>query len=342
MDVKEIVNKNSWNEALQSFENVPFTQSWEWGEILIGEGKKVYRLVVEEERKVCAAAQMVENGFGVFKYGFCPKGPMFAKVSTQKKEALALMVGFLKKQGAMLFRVEMESVFLNEGLLKTIDINPRATTVLDLNISEVDLMAKMHSKTRYNINLAGKKELVIKNEKNWEAFWGLMKKTGERDGFRLHDEKHYREILNSATSIQLTAFIKGAPIASVVLFGFGNTLTYLFGASDYQHRKLMAPQLLQWEGIRLGKERGYESYDFFGIAPHRMSDVGSRKSDPISDIRDLKSEYEYDEEHQYAGVTRFKLGFGGEVAERPGTYDLIISPGKYKMYQVLRKIRRWV
>jgi lipid II:glycine glycyltransferase (peptidoglycan interpeptide bridge formation enzyme) len=85
--------------------------------------------------------------------------------------------------------------------------------------------------------------------------------------------------------------------------------------------------LLQWEGIRLGKKLGYTHYDFFGIAPACKGERG---------------EYVYDEKHQYAGVTRFKLGFGGEVVEHPGTFDLILQPMKYKVYQLFRTLRRLV
>jgi lipid II:glycine glycyltransferase (peptidoglycan interpeptide bridge formation enzyme) len=191
----------------------------------------------------------------------------------------------------------------------------------------------MHQKTRYNIRLAEKKNVKIVSEKNYETFIALMKKTGERDGFRLHEEKHYRAIFDSNFSLQLTAQVDGKDVATAVFVGSGNTFTYLYGASDHEYRALMAPYLLQWEGMKLGKKMGYTKYDFFGIAPPRESRNVNRES------REL---YEYDPKHQYAGVTRFKLGFGGSVVEAPGTFDLILQPGKYKVYQLLRKLRRLV
>jgi lipid II:glycine glycyltransferase (peptidoglycan interpeptide bridge formation enzyme) len=74
----------------------------------------------------------------------------------------------------------------------------------------------------------------------------------------------------------------------------------------------MAPYLLQWHAIRLGKARGCKFYDFFGI-----------------------------DEDKWPGVTRFKKGFGGDVKIYPGTFDLIFSQAWYGIYSWLRKIRRW-
>jgi lipid II:glycine glycyltransferase (peptidoglycan interpeptide bridge formation enzyme) len=109
--------------------------------------------------------------------------------------------------------------------------------------------------------------------------------------------------------------------------------TYLYGASDHEFRDYMSPLLLQWTAVARAKAAGATQYDFFGIAPPRESRNVNRES------REL---YEYDPKHQYAGVTRFKLGFGGSVVEAPGTFDLILQPGKYKVYQLLRKLRRLV
>ncbi len=268
---------------------------------------------------------------------------------------------YLKDKDVIFLRIEPPLPISNiqYPISKVLDINPRATTILDITKSEDDLLAAMHEKTRYNIRLAERKELKIVPTvsrdpavagKDLKVLMNLMKETGQRDKFKLHSEEHYRQILNSVTSSQLSVFYNGQPIAVGVFVGFADTFTYLYGASDYEHRSLMAPYLVQWEGIKLGKKLGYKYFDFFGIAPgdSRKSKVESRKDgEQILPVRGVggcepsgTKEYSYDPRHQYAGVTRFKLGFGGKILENPGTFDLIISPRKYKVYQILRSIRR--
>jgi lipid II:glycine glycyltransferase (peptidoglycan interpeptide bridge formation enzyme) len=73
----------------------------------------------------------------------------------------------------------------------------------------------------------------------------------------------------------------------------------------------MAPYLLQWESIRIAKEAGMKYYDFHGV-----------------------------DEEKWAGVTRFKMGFGGERVEYPGTYDLVFDQGWYAIYKMVRQVRR--
>ena len=183
----------------------------------------------------------------------------------------------------------------------------------------------MHHKTRYNIRLAQKKGLVVKKERNFDVFFDLMKQTAKRDGFRLHSKKHYQAIFASDIVRQITIYNDNTAIAVGVFVAFGDTFTYLYGASNHECRALMAPYLIQWEGIQMAKSAGCKFYDFFGIAPGE---------------RNLAGEYEYDKGHQYAGVTRFKLGFGGEVSVAPGTIDLVTNLPKYRLYQAVRWLRR--
>ncbi|MEK7625517.1 MAG: peptidoglycan bridge formation glycyltransferase FemA/FemB family protein [Patescibacteria group bacterium] len=364
MEIKQINNQTEWDSWLNA-QNASFTQSWEWGEILIAEGKIVERLAVIDGGKILAAAQIVFSSALGFKYAFCPKGPVSekSKIRNPKSETNPNneIAKYLKTKKCIFFRFEpsviqgsprLGGVGLKDGggfvnvdqptptppkrgfgatIKKTIDVNPRATTILALDKSEDELLEKMHTKTRYNTHLAEKKDLKISHEKNFEVFWSLMQETGQRDGFRLHDKKHYEVIFQSSLSRQLTAFQHDKPVATMIYVSFGNTATYLFGASDYEHRALMAPYLLQSEAIKMAKREGNKFYDFFGIAP-RLAVSATEK----------RSEYRYDEKHQYAGVTRFKLGFGGETVEQPGTFDLIISPFRYRMYELLRRLRRFV
>jgi peptidoglycan pentaglycine glycine transferase (the first glycine) len=325
-------NEEKWNGWLrQNYSHNPFAQSWDWGEVLISEGKKVERLGVVEGGTILALAQVVYGDlpFG-WRHVFCPMGPVLDNNINAETEnqIYKLLIDHFREENCIFFRTESARALpkkLVPLVKKTIDINPPATVILDLNKSADEMLASMHQKTRYNIRLAEKKDIVIDNGKNFSVFWNLMKKTGARDGFKLHREEHYKNLFNYDSAGQTTAYLNHKAIACIVYYVFGNTFTYLYGASDYHYRNLMAPYLLQWHCIQLAKHSGYEYYDFFGVAPK----VNSNSPD-----------YQYDDGHQYAGVTRFKLGFGGESCRRAGTRDIVISGGKYKFYKFLRAIRR--
>lgn len=336
MEIKSIIKQADWDSWLQkACLCASFAQSWAWGEILRSEGRSIERLALVDGERILMAAQVVYQDLSSsWRYAFCPSGPVIDKPANQSLVNVGwakLWVDHFVNQHCIFWRIEPKVLPTNSGYLlqPSIDITPRSTLRLDLSQPEAELLSKMHSKTRYNINLAGRKKLILNDAKDIGALMRLMKQTGERDKFRLHAEEHYRQVLSAPVTYQLTAHqISGATrdaVSVAVFIGFGNTFTYLYGASNYQQRDLMAPYLLQWEGIKLGKKLGYKWYDFFGVAP-----IGSKNH---FDCR-------YDTKHQYAGVTRFKLGFGGQYNEHPGTHDLIISPAKYKMYQILRQARR--
>ncbi len=331
MEIKIIQNKEEWDGWLFAHSQIHnFVQSWTWGEILISEGKKIERLAVVEGEQVVAQAQIVYTPiFFGWHYAFCPKGPF---LDSQQDKNLKLkiyetIIRYLLGKKCIFFRIEPEVLPASPNSLrikKTIDINPAATLLLDLNKNAADLLAGMHPKTRYNIHLAQKKNLKISQEKNIEVFWKLMNKTGSRDKFSLHHKAHYEKVLASKDVVQLTAYLNDKPAACAVFIGFGNTFTYLYGASDYEYRNVMAPYLLQWEGMEIGNDFGSKWYDFFGVAPRLVSGNG----------------YEYDPKHQYAGVTRFKLGFGGSPYQVPGTFDIVVSRYKYAVYTCIRRLRR--
>ena len=206
----------------------------------------------------------------------------------------------------------------NFSFKKTIDLQPRHSLIIDLTKSEKDLLQDMHQKTRYNIRLAEKKELLFSEGKttaDFDSFWSLMKKTGERDSFRVHDREHY-QTLATANPDFIKLFLikdKDKTLAAGLFSFYANKVTYLHGASDHQSRQLMAPYLLQWQLIKMARESSFLYYDFYGI-----------------------------DAQKWPGVTRFKLGFGGREVVYAGTNDLVFSDFKYNLYLLLRQIRRLI
>lgn len=108
-------------------------------------------------------------------------------------------------------------------------------------------------------------------------------------------------------------------LAAAIAAYFGDTATYLHGASAYEHRALMGPYTLHWEIMRDAKKRGYKFYDFWGIQSSSQSSVHSVQ-------------------HDWSGMTRFKMGFGGQVVDYPGAFDLPLNRLWYTIYRLGRRL----
>lgn len=298
-----------------------YLQSWAWGDILKSEGEEIIRTGwrAEASQESSVAATLVKKSLGAgYSYWYAPRGPIFNAKSGPDRNDLArdFFAAIKDLDPKVLFlRIEPSDELELADIRPSLALQPKQTLVLDLDGSEEELMADMHPKTRYNIRLAEKKGVVIKegNMADWPEFWRLMNLTGERDGFRLHSATHYKKLLEADPGFIKLFFAvhEGRHIATGLFCFWGGRATYLHGASDNEARNLMAPYLLQWSVIRQAKRTGVSTYDFYGI-----------------------------DEKKWPGVTRFKLGFGGRKVEYPGTYDVVFRPAAYYIYNLLRKIKR--
>ncbi|MCK5471612.1 peptidoglycan bridge formation glycyltransferase FemA/FemB family protein [Candidatus Gracilibacteria bacterium] len=197
---------------------------------------------------------------------------------------------------------------------------PLNTLVLDLTKSEEEILAQMKPKGRYNIRVAVKHGVDVRemnSQEGVEIFCKLLTKTTSRDGFSAHPKNYYQkfiEQLGEHASL-LIAKKEGIPLAAVLLTFSGDTATYYFGASDYKYRNLMAPYLLQLEAIKMAKTRSCKCYDFLGIAP------------------------EDSPHHRLTGVSDFKKKFGGKIIKYPKPRELVLRSLFYKLFKFAKKFR---
>ena len=182
----------------------------------------------------------------------------------------------------------------------------------------------MKPKTRYNIRLAEKKGVVIEEDNSDEAFEEFQKLTQEttsRQHFFAHGRKYRKlmwETMRSAGMAHLLiARLPQQPVLSTwVLFFFNGTGYYPYGASSSQNRELMASNLLAWEALKLAKKSGCKMFDFWGS-------LG-----PEPDTKD-----------PWYGFHKFKEGYGGNLTEFVGTWDLVLNPIIYTIYSMGDKLR---
>ncbi len=197
---------------------------------------------------------------------------------------------------------------------------PECTVIIDLTQSEEKILADMKQKGRYNIKLAEKKGVTVKESKSADEFYRILEETTQRDGFTPHDRGFYQKMIDALEPKGMAklyvAEYEGKVIAGLLATFYGDTATYYYGASSNEYRNVMAPYLLQWHAIQEAKKADYKNYDFLGIAP-----VGAKN-------------------HPWQGVTDFKLKFGGKVVNYVKAKEFVFKPFWYWVIRIVKMIRR--
>ena len=327
------------------------------------------------------SASIIEHSLPIVgRYFYIPKGPVILakagiqslKLDSGSKAGMTQLFDLAKKEKAGWIRIEPE----NEEILKMIknfvevrfiepkagfnklnpykklqkykiiksphDMQPKETLIMDISKSEEEILAEMKSKTRYNIKLAQKHNVLVREITNYklqitnksqnpndqiskqyiEEFLRLTKIMSERQGIVTHGENYYRKMLEIIPESIIKLYVaeyENKIIATNIVIFYGDTAYYLHGASDDKYKNLMAPHMLQWRQIQDARKAGCVRYDFCGVK------VNEKKG------------------KSWEGITRFKLGFSPNTkpVEFPGSYDIIVSPVRYWGYRIIQKIKNY-
>ena len=327
MTITEQTDQSEWEKMGISLNKAEFIQSWQWGEFQKATGKTCLRLQLKNKDQITAQIQGFVHKIGPgLQYLYIPR------VSNCTPEVLEQLQTYAKKKKMTFIRIEPVDAIIDKKAIPTKNRQPQDTLVLNLAPTEDELLANMHKKTRYNIRVAQKHGVTIKQEKNINAFWKLNQQTTARDKFTSHDKIYYQTMLENPNIEQFTAYSIQTPIASNLCVSSGNTYTYLHGASANEHRNTMAPYLLQWHQIQQAKQAGYKYYDFWGIAPEPKNNEPEATSHNLTWLAT----------HSQTGITRFKAGFNGTRKHYPDAVEIITHPTKYKLFTTIKNVRNYL
>ncbi|MEO6509321.1 MAG: peptidoglycan bridge formation glycyltransferase FemA/FemB family protein [Patescibacteria group bacterium] len=303
-------------------------QSWEWGEAKKELGNTVVRFGEFQGEELQQVFQFTLHPIPrtSYKIAYLPRSVF------PSKDSLEFLINYAKKNSILFVKIEpnvgkeSSPIPQQSNLIRsTHPLFPAWTQILDLKPSEEELLKNLKSKTRYNIRLAEKKGVVIKeqsDEEGFKIFSKLYFETTKRQKYFGHDQHYQKTIWNHMKNGKahiLIAYYEDTPLASYELFFFNNVLYYPYGGSSEAYRNLMGANLLMWESIRLGKKLGAESYDMWGsLSP------------------------DYPETDPWAGFTRFKEGYNTQFYQFVGTYDLVANQSLYSLYGVLNKVRNFL
>lgn len=302
-------------------------QTWEWGDFQKSQGHQVSRFGVFDKDKMVSAYTLSFHKIPKtnFSIGTILRGPKVDDQMVENIKKIAI------KENAIFVKFEPDiSIAESTMHFGSVKLSPKEafypyTFLLDLEKTEEQLLKSMHSKTRYNIKVANRYGVEVKeatNDKGFEIYLKLLFDTTKRQGFYLHTKKYHRDLWKTLKETDMPHIIlasyQGKVISAFMLFKIKDQLFYPYGSSLNIHRQVMAPTLLMWESVKLAKKLNCKKFDMWGCLG-----LDAKEGD------------------NGFGFHRFKQGFGGDLFQYLGTYDLVIKPTLYYFYNLIDKYR-WV
>ncbi len=265
--------------------------------------------------------EVVETKYGTLTLHKIPltkyKLGMFIKGPTPTKEMLEFLKDFAKKNNLIFIKLEpntlkdesVTNLLKENSCVKGKTFFTPTTFWLDLTKKDEDLLASFKPKTRYNIRLAQRKGVEVKEDNSDKAFnkyIELTRQTTKRQNFYAHNEKYHRlmwETLHpKGLAHLLTAIYNNEIVTTWILFTYKDFLYYPYGASSDKYKNVMPNNLMMWEAIKFGKKKGLKTFDMWGREPGK-------------------------------GFTKLKEGYNPKVIEFVGTWDLVINKPLYYLYR---------
>ncbi|MBQ2660628.1 peptidoglycan bridge formation glycyltransferase FemA/FemB family protein [Candidatus Saccharibacteria bacterium] len=336
--------------------NIPITQSKAWAQLQDDLGEKYFFRQADGYQYLAILKQTPAGN-----YLYCPYGPA-AEDGASFKRAIKSLHALASGQRAIFIRVEPTDAkmvnHLPDTAKKSQDLNPKETWILDLSGSEAELKDKLPSRLLRYYKSATKKGITIEKSHRSEDIkylLDLQRALAKEKGINTFSEHYLQtELKQPFATLYLVKLKNGTwtgdapgggpplsvrevgeekarqdpprgysavPAEKIVAAGLvfdDNTTRYnLQGAQSDEGRKLHATGILTIQLILDAHAQGQKLFDFWGVAPEGAPST-----------------------HPWAGFTNFKKTFAGYQENHAGTYDIVLKPAKYKLYQTTRKLNR--
>jgi hypothetical protein len=280
-------------------------QDWAYGEAIARIGGRVLRAEVRDGAETVAFAQFTWRKFSCFFHGaLCTRGPLWTAPleAKQKAEIYAALKRSapLKRPRAVLFTPD-EAAASPIGVERMVKVmTGHATVLLDLTQGLEALRAGMHGKWRNRLVAAEKAGLKVQPNgvKPGQYQWLLEREAEQRRavGYKAHPvglvEAFQAAKPDRRQGVITLRVDEGRdPVAGMMFLIHGASATYHIGWSSEAGRETGAHNLLLWNGIEALAARGVRRLDLGGV-----------------------------DTAEGAGIARFKLGAGGDVAQLAGTF----------------------
>ncbi|MBI2309369.1 peptidoglycan bridge formation glycyltransferase FemA/FemB family protein [Candidatus Collierbacteria bacterium] len=345
------MTKQDWENNLDKFPEANFLQSWAWGEFHLKLNHPVYRISFDQ-----GMFQIIVEPAKRGRYLTVPGGPLLKDYfsSSQWKQAVSLMKEIALKEKCSFVRIRpqagnsdaLASVIKQNGFRPApMHLHAQLTRILDLSLSDDELLRQMRKSTRYEIKKAGKMGIIVEksqDESLIDDFIRLQTKTAKREGFVPFSRKFLSEQFKAFKNENAVKFFyvkrpglprEGQALSRILSMAIAifcrKEAVYHYAASGDEARKTPAAYAIQWAIIQEAKKLGMKTYNLWG-------DV---EDDKLSACWRTHRFAMYQPAHRFAGPSLFKRGFGGGQFSYFPAHDLPLS-WKYWINWGIENIRK--
>jgi len=336
---------DAWQAFLAATSSGDFLHDWAWGDVAAFDRQPQRRYLLEEHGAVVAiVAAQARSLLGGHSFWYVPHGPVLDWAAPQAGARVrALLIGLriaAKQHRGIAVKIEPRLAMgvLEDGVMRGRRLRyvPETLQVGQTRIVELAdddaLLAGFDKDTRYGVRRAereGVSVTVVDDADDGRAIDELHRLVGEtqrRAGFSMPPLERYRVAWGALAGVGRAAILEarreGELLASGMVVFEGARSYYLFSGSRREQRgesKRYASYALQWEMMRLARDRGVTHHDLWGVAPPGAGP-----------------------EHAWHGVGLFKKGFGGVEISWTGSWDLVVDPTLYRLRAATGIMRGWL
>lgn len=334
-----------WQSLLARCASGDFLHDWEWSAVAAFDGQPQRRYVLEDGGAVVAiAAAQARSLPGGREFWYVPHGPVLDFADARAADRVRALTIALREVAALHRavavklepRLEAGSAALStitgprlRSLPDTLQVGQ--TRLVDLADDET-LLVGFDKDTRYAVRRAEREGVAVTvvtdaaDDRAIESLHELVVETQRRAGFVLPSLERYRIAWKALAGARRAAILEarrdGRLLAAGMVVIEGDRSFYLFSGSRREapgEPKHYASYALQWEMMRLARDRGSKVHDLWGVAP-----PGAGPG------------------HAWHGVGLFKKGFGGREVVWAGSWDLVVDPNLYRLREATGALKRWV
>jgi hypothetical protein len=297
-----------WDAWMEAMPRSAIEQTWAYGEAFVGVTPytPAHGVVYRGVNPVAIVQVLEWRITGAIRVVKIVRGPLFLEgVSHGEKVSSLWLIRSryaLSRLDLLLWTPELEEgpeaeILLREMGMRRI-ITGYSSVWLDLTQDEATLRAGLHQKWRNQLVRGEASDLKVRHGHGGASLeWLLTRHEGHRRRKRLRAPASPFVLAislaarNKQSTLAFTAFAGSAPVAAILVFRHGQTATYYVAWNGPEGRRCHANNLLLWQAIKELKSRGVRWLDLGGVDGLSMP-----------------------------GVSRFKIGMGGELYTLAGTY----------------------